>query len=281
MRGARYHRADDRPTDTPAPDRVTRHRRVSRPLRLAPGTRVDRVPGRGASREALAQLGEQTWAAALQFLYGTAVVRAMGDPSSYEEARTHYYGSDPTGSRRAPGSAPAEPAAAAAVIDEFSTRLAGGLMNSQHPRQFGYFTPPPLPMSIMGELLAQVVNQGVDVWHAGPYAAFVEEEVVRWLCDLIGYGEGSFGLLTSGGVMANFMGMNLARDLHLGRLRGLVGPAARQGPGGRSGLHERSDALFDRPRARRARLPARHPRRPARRRRVPPSRGAGRGCRHS
>jgi glutamate/tyrosine decarboxylase-like PLP-dependent enzyme len=97
-------------------------------------------------------------------------------------------------------------------------------MNAQHPRQFGYFTPPPLPMSIMGELLAQVANQGVDVWHAGPFAAFAEEEVVRWLCDLVGYDEGSFGLLTSGGVMANFMGMALARDLHLGRIRGLAGP---------------------------------------------------------
>lgn len=91
-------------------------------------------------------------------------------------------------------------------------------MNSQHPRQFGYFTPPPLPMSIMGELLAQMANQGVDVWHAGPVAAFVEEEVVRWLCDLVGFGPASFGLLTSGGVMANFMGMALARDVHLGRL---------------------------------------------------------------
>ena len=48
----------------------------------------------------------------------------------------------------------------------------------------------------MGELLAQITNQGVDVWHAGPFAAFVEEEVVRWLCDLVGYGERSFGLLT-------------------------------------------------------------------------------------
>jgi glutamate/tyrosine decarboxylase-like PLP-dependent enzyme len=79
-------------------------------------------------------------------------------------------------------------------------------------------------MSIMGELLAQIANQGVDVWHAGPFAAFVEEEVVRWLCDLVGYGPASFGLLTSGGVMANFMGMALARDLHLGRVRGLSGP---------------------------------------------------------
>ena len=93
-------------------------------------------------------------------------------------------------------------------------------MNAQHPRQFGYFTPPPLPVSMMGELLAQMTNQGVDVWHAGPLATFVEEEVVRWLCDLVGYGPGSFGLLTSGGVMANFMGMALARDIHLGRLLG-------------------------------------------------------------
>ena len=174
----------------------------------------------GASREALAQLGETTWRAALDFLYGNAMVRAMGAPSPYDAARRRYYGPDAIG----PGPAPSRPTPAADVIAEFSDRLAGGLMNAQHPRQFGYFTPPPLPMSIMGELLAQVANQGVDVWHAGPFAAFVEEEVVRWLCDLVGYGEGAFGLLTSGGVMANFMGMTLARDLHLGKLRGLDTP---------------------------------------------------------
>ena len=149
-------------------------------------------------------------------------------------------------------------------------------MNAQHPRQFGYFTPPPLPMSIMGELLAQVANQGVDVWHAGPFAAFVEEEVVRWLCDLVGYGEGSFGLLTSGGVMANFMGMTLARDLHLGRAPRARGTAARQGPRRRPGLHQRPDPLLDRSSARRARLPARDAGRAAGGRRFPPARRAGR-----
>ncbi|MEO5885081.1 MAG: pyridoxal-dependent decarboxylase [Candidatus Limnocylindrales bacterium] len=173
-----------------------------------------------ASREALTRLGETTWQTALDFLYGKAMQRAMGDPSPYVEARRRYY--EP--SAGAPSRAPMGPTPAADVIAEFGDRLAGGMMNSQHPRQFGYFTPPPLPMSIMGELLAQVANQGVDVWHAGPFAAFVEEEVVRWLCDLVGYGGESFGLLTSGGVMANFMAMTLARDLHLGRVRGLSGP---------------------------------------------------------
>ncbi len=174
----------------------------------------------GASRAAMERLGADTWTAALDYLYGIAVERAMGDPSPYDEARRRYYAPSAGG----PAPAPRDPVPAADVIAEFQARVAGGLMNSQHPRQFGYFTPPPLPMSIMGELLAQVANQGVDVWHAGPFAAFVEEEVVRWLCDLVGYDARGFGLLTSGGVMANFMAMTLARDLHLGRLRGLGGP---------------------------------------------------------
>jgi glutamate/tyrosine decarboxylase-like PLP-dependent enzyme len=175
----------------------------------------------GRSRAALGRLGERTWSAALDYLYGIAVQRAMGDPAGYSTVRGRYY--DPSGGGPAP--APDRPMLADDVIAEFEARIAGGLMNSQHPRQFCYFTPPPLPMSIMGELLAQVTNQGVDVWHAGPVAAFVEEEVVRWLCDLVGYdAASSFGLLTSGGVMANFMAMTLARDLHLGRLRGTEGP---------------------------------------------------------
>jgi glutamate/tyrosine decarboxylase-like PLP-dependent enzyme len=168
-----------------------------------------------ASRATLERLGEATWRTALDFLYGRAMERAMGDPGGYEELRAKYYG--PGGS---PSPAPGAPTPASAILDEFQARVAGGMMNAQHPRQFGYFTPPPLPISIMGELLAQMANQGVDVWHAGPVAAFVEEEVVRWLCDLVGYGPGSFGLLTSGGVMANFMGMAIARDVHLGRLLG-------------------------------------------------------------
>ena len=171
--------------------------------------------GAAASRPAMEQLGADTWAVALDFLYEEAAKRAMGDPSPYAELRARFFG--PAGG---PAPAPTGPAPIATILDEFRRRLAGGHMNAQHPRQFGYFTPPPLPASMMGELLAQMTNQGVDVWHAGPLATFVEEEVIRWLSDLIGYGPGSFGLLTSGGVMANFIGMALARDIHLGRLLG-------------------------------------------------------------
>jgi len=142
-----------------------------------------------ASRAAMEQLGADTWAAALDFLYDHAANRAMGDPSPYASLRTKFFGAS---GRPAP--APVAPTPIASILDEFSARLAGGQMNAQHPRQFGYFTPPPLPVSMMGELLAQMTNQGVDVWHAGPLATFVEEEVVHWLCDLVGFGPGSFSV---------------------------------------------------------------------------------------
>lgn len=175
--------------------------------------------GDAASRAAMERLGADTWATALDFLYDRAAERAMGDPAPYATLRASFFG--PAGG---PAPAPISPTPISAILGEFRDRLAGGQMNAQHPRQFGYFTPPPLPVSMMGELLAQMTNQGVDVWHAGPLASFVEEEVVRWLCDLVGFGSGAFGLLTSGGVMANFMGMTLARDIHLGRLLGAGRP---------------------------------------------------------
>ncbi len=143
----------------------------------------------------------------------------MGQPTDYAELRRVYFGD-----RAGPGPAPQDPAPLQSVLDEFAERIAPHTLNSYHPRALSYFTPPPLVASIVGEVLAQWTNQGVDVWHAGPVAAFVEEEVVRWLCDLVGYGEGSFGLLASGGVMANFIAMALVRDVHLRALTGASKP---------------------------------------------------------
>jgi glutamate/tyrosine decarboxylase-like PLP-dependent enzyme len=168
------------------------------------------------SREALERLASATWQTALDYLYDEALRRAMGDPAGYAELRRTFFGS-----AGAPAPRPAGPTPSAELLRDFSTRIAPHQLNAWHPRTFAYFTPPPLVMSIFGELLSQVAQQGVDVWHAGPSAAFVEEEVVRWLCDLVGYGPASFGLLTSGGVMANFIGMALVRDLRLRAARGL------------------------------------------------------------
>ena len=177
----------------------------------------------------------------------------MGASNDYETARAAFYGEG-----EGPSPAPQAPSRSQDVLAEFERRLAASQLNSQHPRNFGYFTPPPLLMSIAGEVLAQMTNQGVDVWHAGPTGAFVEEEVVRWLAELVGYGPDSFGLLTSGGVMANFMAMALARDIHLPNALRAGPPASRPRPRGGPGLRLGPGAFLDCAGARRAGVPAGH-----------------------
>lgn len=163
------------------------------------------------SRPALERLGAAAWAVCLDYLYLESLRRPIG-PDTYPEMRRRLF---PSG---APAPAPRGPLPSADVLDEFR-RIAPLQYNAHHPRSFSYFTPPPLLLSIVGELFCQWTNQGVDIWHASPSAALVEEEVVGWLTDLVGYGPGSFGVLTSGGVMANVMALTLARDLHLPKLR--------------------------------------------------------------
>jgi aromatic-L-amino-acid decarboxylase len=164
------------------------------------------------------RLGSAAWATAMDYLFVEAPRRPLG-PETYPEIREAYFGAD-----LRPGPAPCLPAPSAALLAEFRDRLAAHQYNAQHPRQFSYFTPPPLPISIVGELLAQWINQGVDIGPSSPTATLVEEEVVRWLCDLVGYDDGAFGVLTSGGVMANVMALTVARDIGLARLLRLAEP---------------------------------------------------------
>ena len=171
------------------------------------------------SRPALRDAGAAIWETALDYLYDHAFARAMGEPVDYEGLRSVFYG--PSGR---PGPAPAGPTTLDAVLAEFKERVAPHTVSAYHPRSFGYFTPPPLLASVAGEVLSQVAMQGIDIWHAGPIGAFVEEEVLRWLCDVVGYGKGSFGILTSGGVMANFIAMAVVRDVHVPLLRGHPAP---------------------------------------------------------
>lgn len=170
------------------------------------------------SRVALERLGSAAWATALDYLYGESMRRPTA-PEAYAELRSGYFGA--TGS---PSAAPALPTPSAELLEEFRQRLAPFQFNASHPRALAYFSPPSLPISIVGELLAQWINQGVDVGHSSPTASLVEEEVVAWLCQTAGYGPGSFGVLTSGGVMANLMALAVARDIGLAGLLGLAEP---------------------------------------------------------
>jgi hypothetical protein len=102
------------------------------------------------SRGPLEEAGVAAWATALDYLFGQALHRAMGEPTGYGDLRRLYFGPS-----ERPAEAPAEPAPLVDLLAEFTERLAPHQLNGWHPRALSYFTPPPLVASIVGELLAQ------------------------------------------------------------------------------------------------------------------------------
>lgn len=99
-----------------------------------------------------------------------------------------------------------------AVLGELEQKLFPYCTHVGHPGYFGLITPTPNLMGILGDFICSALNQNVGTYSIGPSAVAMERRTVRWLCDIAGYGEGSGGNLTSGGMMANFIALKLARD---------------------------------------------------------------------
>lgn len=110
------------------------------------------------------------------------------------------------------GDAPRAPSSPERVLAVLEERLFPYCTHVNHPGYFGLITPTPTPVGILGDLLASALNQNLGAYSIGPSAVAMERRVVRWLTDLSGYGPGAGGFLTSGGTMANFVGLKLARD---------------------------------------------------------------------
>jgi aromatic-L-amino-acid decarboxylase len=85
-----------------------------------------------------------------------------------------------------------------------------GIRHNGHPRQFGYVASPATPAGAFADLIAAALNVNVTAWRSAPAATEIERTVVRWLGSMIGYDDNAQGLLTSGGSMANLIGMLIA-----------------------------------------------------------------------
>jgi aromatic-L-amino-acid decarboxylase len=66
----------------------------------------------------------------------------------------------------------------------------------------------------LGDYLAAVSNKYASVFFAGPGAVRMENMLVRWVADLIGYPATSAGYIASGGSLANLAAIATARDAH-------------------------------------------------------------------
>jgi L-2,4-diaminobutyrate decarboxylase len=80
-----------------------------------------------------------------------------------------------------------------------------------HPRAMGHQVAAPLPVAIWSESLIAALNQSVAVFEMSPVGTTIERRVIRWLCDLVGFGAGAAGTMTTGGTEATFTALLAAR----------------------------------------------------------------------
>ncbi len=107
---------------------------------------------------------------------------------------------------------PQNPSSAQGVLNELESKLLPFCTHVGHPGYMGLITPSPNPMGIIADFICSALNQNVGAYSIGPSAVAMERRVVRWLTDLCGYGVKASGNLTSGGMMANFIGLKVGRD---------------------------------------------------------------------
>lgn len=132
------------------------------------------------------------------------VVSLPDQPASYD-----------TGTGRAEAAARREdlPEVGAAFEDLLDTVFdaAKPTFNTAGPGYLAYIPGGGVFPSAIAQLVANAVNRYVGVWVAAPALVQLELNVIRWFCQIVGYGPGSGGILTSGGSLSNLTAIVTAR----------------------------------------------------------------------
>src|SRR5881409_599313 len=88
--------------------------------------------------------------------------------------------------------------------------------NAAGPGYLAYIPGGGIFHAAVADLIADAVNRYVGVFAPAPLLVQLEANVVRWFCQIIGFGAGSGGVLTSGGSLANLTAIIAARMTVLG-----------------------------------------------------------------
>ena len=87
-------------------------------------------------------------------------------------------------------------------------------MGTTHPRFWGWYMGNGTVFGALADLMASAMNSNLG---GGNHVAnLVEEQVIDWIKEMLGFPADASGLLVSGGSMANFVGLAVARNTGAG-----------------------------------------------------------------
>jgi aromatic-L-amino-acid decarboxylase len=109
---------------------------------------------------------------------------------------------------------PHEPAGADATYNEFVETIMPYPMGNIHPRFWGWYMGTGTILGALADFMAAIMNPNLG---GGNHVAnHVEEQVINWMKDIFEFPKDASGLMVSGGSMANFVGLAVARNTKAG-----------------------------------------------------------------
>jgi L-2,4-diaminobutyrate decarboxylase len=106
---------------------------------------------------------------------------------------------------------PVEGRSLAEIVARIEHEFLAGANRLAHPMYMGHQVAAPLPAAVWTEAVIAALNNSVAVSEMSPTGTAVEQRVIRWMCDLAGFGAEAGGTLTSGGLEATHTALLAAR----------------------------------------------------------------------
>jgi L-2,4-diaminobutyrate decarboxylase len=83
----------------------------------------------------------------------------------------------------------------------------------QDPRYLGHQNPATIPLTALCDMVDSILNNPTALYEMGPASTAIENVVIRWMAQHMGYGDQSGGVLTSGATLANLTALLTARQV--------------------------------------------------------------------
>ena len=106
------------------------------------------------------------------------------------------------------------------VFDQYKNTIEQSIISADSPRNLSFIPAAPTKASMIFDLVVSAGSLNGISWIEGSGAVWVENQVIRWIADLVGFPEDAGGCFVAGGTNGNLSSLVVAREEHRKKHKG-------------------------------------------------------------
>lgn len=107
---------------------------------------------------------------------------------------------------------PRDPEPLERILADFESKIIPGITHWNHPAFFGYFATSSSVPGILAEMLTATLDVKAMLWKTSPAATELEQVATDWLRQMLGLGDGWFGITTDTASISSMLALAAARE---------------------------------------------------------------------